>query len=639
MRWMRWVLLILLIQGSMALANPAAAQETPPEPPASEELEFGQAPIPEESIVKVEASRTSVWMWGWVIFSILAFGGLVAGISYLAIRRWGDQIRLPLTVADLPGSVRVMFTLALLILGLVHLFGMSTAYIMSTIVNTSVEEYFFYMKIGKLTGMTHAHLFGTMVMHLVVATAFLFTTVREPLKVVLITATILGSPADIASWWLIKYVSPLFEALALAGEVTSEIGYLTMTIITLIQLWRAGDPSRGKTRSIVVLIFAFGLLLASNPALAQQGTEKKPPADEEGLQLEAPALAPVPSATDAPSLGPFTNINFGGTLDYRFLVPTNGDSPSLGIHVNELFLTTNIGDNITILAEQLLLTSDLETVVGQDHGFVYAIFTNLPLLPSDLALKVGRLRFRYGIDAVSDAPVNPARDLVYKNLGFISDKGLEVSGYHGDFDYTAAVLMGPDFISQEVLGPGGVVTGEIKIGVENNNRPVAVRLGYESPWDLKIGLSAFYGKAYRFVNGPMFDMDDMLTNGFLDRSRLVLKRRASLDLRYGIGKWDFSGEVTLGDERDAGETIKVRGYYIRADYLVIPQKVTLSLQYDLWRDGLTATRDDGVITGGVTFNPLDQVTLRLLALVSDATFSDESDVMDTMVIVQTLLTF
>lgn len=370
---------------------------------------------------------------------------------------------------------------------------------------------------------------------------------------------------------------------------------------------------------------------------AQPPQEEKKVAAEEGLQLESPTLAPPPSS--GPSLGPFTNINIGGTLDYRFLIPTNGESPSLGIHVNELFLTTNIGDNISILAEQLLLTSDLETVVGQDHGFVYAIFTNLPGLPSDLAIKVGRIRFRYGIDAVSDAPVNPARDLVYKNLGFISDKGIEFAGYYGDFDYSAAVLMGPDFITKEVLGPGGAVAGEIKTNAENNNRPVAVRVGYESPWEVKGGLSFFWGKAYRFVNAPVFDMDDMLTSGFLDRSLLVLKRRASADLRYAIGRWDFMGEFTVGDEKEAGERIDVRGYYVRADYAVIPQKVKLLLQYDLWRDGLPQTRDDGVITGGVTYNPIDQVTLRLLAFVSDAVFSDTENVMDTMMTGQILLTF
>ncbi|HLG21318.1 MAG TPA: hypothetical protein VI382_00780 [Candidatus Manganitrophaceae bacterium] len=239
------LLALLLIQITILAVGRPAALERPAgalsEPSTAGELEFGQVPIPEEEIVKVEASKASGRMWGWVVLSIAASVGGVAGVSFVVIRRWGDRIRLPLTVAGLPGSARVMLALVLLIFGLVHFFGMTTAYILSRIVNGSTEEYFFYMKIGKLAGMTHAHLFGMTVMHLVVATAFLLTTVREPLKVVLIAATIAGSPIDIASWWLIKYVSPLFEALAYLGETTSEVGYLTMMLITLYQLWTARD--------------------------------------------------------------------------------------------------------------------------------------------------------------------------------------------------------------------------------------------------------------------------------------------------------------------------------------------------------------------------------------------------------------
>lgn len=385
-----------------------------------------------------------------------------------------------------------------------------------------------------------------------------------------------------------------------------------------------------KRGSMISVFLALGILLGAVVAMGYALAQEEPA--EGGLQLEVPTLAPAPPPSE-PSLGPFTNINLGGTLDYRFLVPTNGDAPSLGIHVNELFVTTNIGDNITILAEQLLLTSDLETVVGQDHGYVYAIFTNLPGLSPDLALKVGRLRFRYGIDAVSDAPANPARDLVYKNLGFISDKGVEVSGYYKDMDYAVAVLMGPDFMMKPVPG------GEIRAGAENNDRPVAARLGYDSPWDLKAGLSFFYGKAYPFVNGPVFDMDDMLSNGSLDKSRLVLKRRGSVDIRYRVGKWDLAAEGTLGDERDEGKNRHVSGSYVRVDYTAVPQKIILLLQYDLWRDGLPATGDDGVITGGISYIPLDQVTLRLTGLVSDGVFSNQTDTMDTIVIGQVLLTF
>jgi hypothetical protein len=226
-----------LLSGSLAMAQDRSPESTPPSS-AVGELEFGQASVPEENVVQVAQSKTSGWMWGWVALSILTSVALVAGLSAMAIRRWGDRIRLPFGIADLPASVRVMCTLALLVLGLVHLFGAATAYVMSQVVNASAEEYYFYMKIGKLMGVTHSHLFGTMLMHLVVAAVFVLTDVRESLKVVLITATMLGSPIDIASWWLIKYVSPLFETLAYVGEVTSEVGYLTMTLIALYQLWR-----------------------------------------------------------------------------------------------------------------------------------------------------------------------------------------------------------------------------------------------------------------------------------------------------------------------------------------------------------------------------------------------------------------
>lgn len=230
-----WVPLLLPVVWAFPIADEARG-EVFSEPPG--DLAFDDVVIPEENFAAVKGPGRSARTWGWVLFSIGVSAGLVAGISFVAIRRFGDRTRFPLTIADLPGSARVMFTLVLLIFGLVHLFGMTTAYIMSQIVNASAGEYFFYLKIGKLSWMTHAHLFGTMVMHLVVAAIFLLTNVRESRKVVLITATMLGSPIDIASWWLIKYVSPLFEALALAGEITSEAGFLTMTLISLYQLWR-----------------------------------------------------------------------------------------------------------------------------------------------------------------------------------------------------------------------------------------------------------------------------------------------------------------------------------------------------------------------------------------------------------------
>lgn len=41
---------------------------------------------------------------------LLAGAALISGVSWLTLRRFGDTIRLPLMVSDLPGSVRLAIT-------------------------------------------------------------------------------------------------------------------------------------------------------------------------------------------------------------------------------------------------------------------------------------------------------------------------------------------------------------------------------------------------------------------------------------------------------------------------------------------------------------------------------------------------
>ena len=61
------------------------------------------------------------------------------------------------------------------------------------------------------------------------------------------------------------------------------------------------------------------------------------------------------------------------------------------IHVNELVVSANVTDNISLLLEQLLPTSELISLVGDDHGFATALVSNLPYLPAGTALKIGRI--------------------------------------------------------------------------------------------------------------------------------------------------------------------------------------------------------------------------------------------------------
>lgn len=349
--------------------------------------------------------------------------------------------------------------------------------------------------------------------------------------------------------------------------------------------------------------------------------EETPPQGKTGetLQLEEPTLAPPPPEEPL-SFGPFTNITIGGLLDYRYIpgprTATSG-SAFLVIHVNELFVSANVGENISILAEQLLITSGRESIVGQDHGFVYATFTNIPLLPSDLSFRLGRFRFKYGIDAVSDAAINPVRTLVYKNLGFIADRGLELSYFWRWFEVSAAVLNGPDEKITSVETPTGPICC-LRVGSGNKNRPVAIRGGVDIPNGPKIGLSYFNGKSYPILNLPGFDPETMIFNGELDETKLILKKRYTVDAKYSIWRLDFAGEYTHGTDESVTTQKDVNGYYFRTDVTLVPRKFKWLFQYDLWEDGdlFGPSSDDASFSTAATYNITEESLLRAAYMVN-----------------------
>ena len=98
-------------------------------------------------------------------------------------------------------------------------------------------------------------------------------------------------------------------------------------------------------------------------------------ADAQGFDFDNPNLDKPQEKKNGNdiSLGSFGGLNLGVLFDVRYLV-IGDHSPGTVIHVNELNITGNIGDNISILAEQLLPTSRLsgiEDEIGDDHGFVF----------------------------------------------------------------------------------------------------------------------------------------------------------------------------------------------------------------------------------------------------------------------------
>lgn len=345
------------------------------------------------------------------------------------------------------------------------------------------------------------------------------------------------------------------------------------------------------------------------------GLEPPPSGGEAGgLNLDTPQLGSPPASSGGGGAAPgggTGSIVFGGTLDYRFLFPKEMPKGMYMIHVNELFITTNIGDHISILAEQLLLTSETTSSVGLDHGFVYAIFSNLPILPEGSAIRVGRMRLRYGIDAKLDAPANPLRTPEYRTIGILSDRAVELSGYFGSFDYVAAISMGPDFELREVVGPTGQIAGTIKAPTDPSFHPIFVRLGTNFSGRPNLGVSGYYGDTYPVLAADGFQAgDSMLFGGFLDQSRQIRKERLSLDARWDYWKLKLAGEVTIGRDREDTRKPTVQAYFARADLAIKPQKWTAQLQYDYFDDGRPETPNIGAASAALTYNLTDESWLR-----------------------------
>ncbi len=298
--------------------------------------------------------------------------------------------------------------------------------------------------------------------------------------------------------------------------------------------------------------------------------------------------------------GAFGNLIFGGALDIRRitrgtdLVPdgSNWHTGTTLIHVAELVATTSVGEHISLLGEQLLTTSPLGTQVADDHGFVYAILTGVPVLPKGASLKMGRFRHAFGIDTKSDAAANPLYNLVRKNIGFISDRGIQLNGYVGPVAYVLSLADGPD--SLRTVGDGTVESG-IRIGphgsgggvlkpIHNNSPPLFLHVN---------GTLALLGKRI-WLGGSYFDGNSYPfnpNNGDVNPSTLIYKRRVGLATNFKIWRFNLAAEWVRGADTqllkyvqtsiEGDRAATVEGYYLHAE-VPLTETVDVRLKYDIW---------------------------------------------------------
>ena len=296
----------------------------------------------------------------------------------------------------------------------------------------------------------------------------------------------------------------------------------------------------------------------------------------------------------------FGNLVFGGALDIRRitrgqdLVPdgSNWNTGTTLIHVAEFVVTTNVGDHVSVLGEQLLTTSPLGTPVADDHGFIYAILTGLPVLPKGAALKIGRFRHAFGIDTKSDAAANPLYNLVRKNIGFVTDRGLQLNGYVGPVAYVLSLADGPDSLRTVT---GGTVESGIRIGphgsgggilkpIQNNSPPVFLHVNGTPSL---LGKRIWFGGSYFDGNSYPFNPN----NGDVNPSTLFYKRRFGLATKFKIWRLDLAAEWVRGTDTyllkyaqtpiKGDRTATVEGYYLHAE-IPLTETIDVRLKYDVW---------------------------------------------------------
>ncbi len=90
---------------------------------------------------------------------------------------------------------------------------------------------------AQLLELTHFHTFIMGIIFLILAHLVVATATSPRLKTSLIILACAGSLGDIASYWLIRYVSPVFAVLQLLSWTGMWIGYGGMIIITLWDMW------------------------------------------------------------------------------------------------------------------------------------------------------------------------------------------------------------------------------------------------------------------------------------------------------------------------------------------------------------------------------------------------------------------
>ena len=88
---------------------------------------------------------------------------------------------------------------------------------------------------------SHTHLFGQTLIAGLLGLLFLFSSLGEGKKAVIVALPFIGTMLDIGGMWLTRFVWPPLSALVIVGGSLFAVGYTLIALISLWQLWLAKE--------------------------------------------------------------------------------------------------------------------------------------------------------------------------------------------------------------------------------------------------------------------------------------------------------------------------------------------------------------------------------------------------------------
>jgi drug/metabolite transporter superfamily protein YnfA len=157
---------------------------------------------------------------------------------------------------DTDRHIRLLYTLFLLLMTVAFAFSFFWAHSMTSFSPQSIADHYrgsdaTYgepMSFRELAEITHFHLFTMPVVFMILIHVLYLTDTRNGLKAGTTWVAFGGVMLDLASPWLITYVSPIFVLTMLTGDFLMLAGFLVMLVVPLYEMWVLKKPFMAKAQ-------------------------------------------------------------------------------------------------------------------------------------------------------------------------------------------------------------------------------------------------------------------------------------------------------------------------------------------------------------------------------------------------------